>query len=179
VTRLKPLTAAAIASVLVACSGAPTQTNYQQHLPAPSPLPYSVLEVRNISTVGGVLPGIQGRKRFSVSIAAPEAKTFNQRGLTVVTAARELQSQYGADVVQVWLEPNANTKGLGFVLAMATFSPDGKGMSGNESGMTWDSVSATGYQPSPRALKMTGKSSPDDIGLEQAKVIMSRRPYTP
>ena len=119
------------------------------------------------------------RNRIEVSIAAPLAKTFNERGQTVVTACKSILAERQAQVVRLWLEPNENTRGLGFVLAMATYSPDGKGMSGMESGTVWEYVSSTDYQPSAKALKMTKDSSPEDIGMEQARVIISRRPYTP
>ena len=94
-----------------------------------------------------------------------------------MTAARQLQLGNQADVVEVWLEPNENTRGLGFVLAMATYSPDGKGMSGMETGEIWHNVKATDYQLGTRALAMTRQSKLADISIEQAKIISSRRPY--
>jgi len=67
----------------------------------------------------------------------------------VVVACRSILVEREAQVVQVWLEPNESTRGLGFVLAMATYSPDGKGMSGTENGAIWTDVSATDYQLNP------------------------------
>ena len=119
------------------------------------------------------------RKRLFVSIGDPEASTFESRGQLVVNVARELQRTKAVDVVQVWLEPNQNTQGLGFVLAMATYSRDGKGLSGFENGVVWADVSSTGYQVNAKSLRMTKDSSLGEIGIEQARIIGSRKPYNP
>jgi hypothetical protein len=107
----------------------PVRTNTLQSIP------YSVLTSKDES--------MPDRKRLFFSIAAPDAKTFMARGQTVVTAAMELRRNNQADVVEVWLEPSENTRGLGLVLAVATYSPDGKGMSGMERGEIWYNVTAT------------------------------------
>jgi hypothetical protein len=107
------------------------------------------------------------------------ADTFEKRGQTVVNAARELQRTQSVDVVEVWLEPNENTLGLGFVLAMATYSPDGKGLSGFENGGVWENVNSTDYQVSAKAMKMTRDNRLGDISMEQARIIGSRKPYNP
>jgi hypothetical protein len=142
-----------------------------------APNDYTILNVKDVSMWTLEKESKPERKRFEISITAPAAKTFEDRGRTIVSACRVLQREYGAHVVQVWLEPNDNTRGLGFVLAMATYSPDGKGMSGTESGVVWDNVSSTDYQPNAKALKMTKDSRLGDISMEQARVITSRRPY--
>lgn len=134
-------------------------------------LDYVVMNAKDIS--------LPDRRRFEISIAAPEASTFESRGQTVVAACKSLLARYNALVVRVWLEPNENTRGIGFVLAMATYSPDGKGMSGYESVVVWDNVNSTDYQLSRKALKMTRDSKLSEISSEQARVIGSRRPYSP
>jgi hypothetical protein len=140
-------------------------------IPETNRVSYSILKSR-AETIGD-------RKRLFVSIAAAEANTFQNRGRTVVTAARELQRAQAVNVVQVWLEPNENTLGLGFVLAMATYSPDGKGLSGFENNVVWENVNSTGYQLNARAMKMSKDSRLGDIGMEQARIIGSRKPYNP
>jgi hypothetical protein len=140
---------------------------------------YTVLEIKDTSTWTLEKESKPERSRFEVSITAPAAKTFEERGQTVVAACTALQREREAHVVRVWLEPNANTRGLGFVLAMATYSPDGKGMSGLESGEVWSDLSATDYQPSALVLRMTKDSRLRDISEVQAKIIMSRRPFQP
>lgn len=80
---------------------------------------------------------VQGRKRIEVRIVAPEARTFEQRGETVVLAAKELQERENAAVVFVILEPSAALAGLGSSLALAKYAPDGGGWSGDQ-GWTWE-----------------------------------------
>jgi hypothetical protein len=169
-----------IVFLIVGCTANPTTS---QRTPGDSPLKAETQPSGSASPFYRILASkdesVLDRKRLFFSIEAPEAKTFEARGQTVVTAARQLQRRNQADVVQVWLEPNENTRGLGLVLAMATYSPDGKGMSGMETSEIWYNVTATDYQINSRTLARTKQSKLRDISIEQARIISSRRSYKP
>ena len=94
---------------------------------------------------------IQGRKRIEVRIIAPLAKTFEQRGETVILAAQELQVAENADVVFVILEPSAALAGQGSALALARYAPDGKGFGDQD--WTWE-VSSSREPIDPLQLKI-------------------------
>lgn len=84
---------------------------------------------------------VLGRKRIEVRIVAPEAETFEQRGETVILAARELQAAENAQVVMVVLEASEALAGEGYVKALARYAPDGGGFSGDQ-GWTWQVTSS-------------------------------------
>ena len=94
---------------------------------------------------------IQGRKRIEVRIIAPLAKTFEQRGETVILAAQELQVAENADVVFVILEPSAALAGQGSALASARYAPDGKGFGAQD--WTWE-VSSSREPIDPQQLRI-------------------------
>ncbi|PAX78268.1 hypothetical protein CIK43_18930 [Citrobacter sp. TSA-1] len=68
-----------------------------------------------------------GRERYKISIVSPDSQSLEERAATVKNAAIELQKKTGADFVSVLLLPTENSKGKGYVLAMADYSPDGCG----------------------------------------------------
>jgi len=109
-----------------------------------SPVAYSIVDS------GG--DTVQGRKRIEVRIVAPEARTFEQRGETVILAAKELQERENAAVVFVILEPSAALAGLGSSLALAKYAPDGGGWSGDQ-GWTWE-VEASRDSVDPMQVKV-------------------------
>lgn len=93
-------------------------------------LPYEVVSLNEAS--------IPGRRRMMARIVSPEARegTFEQRGETVMQAARQTQADTDADFVLVSLEPNERLLNLGYVLSIARYAPDGGGISGDEN-WTW------------------------------------------
>lgn len=167
----------AFAFITILTLGCATRPNTSQNRLSPAKTETSAPESPAYTILARKDESIPNRKRLFFSISAPEAKGYEVRGKIVIAASRALQRDYQADVVEVWLEPNDNTQGLGFVLAMATYSPDGKGMSGMEEGEVWYHVQATDYQLGPQALRMTKQSRLGDISIEQAKIINSRRAY--
>ncbi|MEJ5361118.1 MAG: hypothetical protein WHV26_03560 [Spirochaetota bacterium] len=86
--------------------------------------PYDIIQKEDIS--------FPGRKRFKIFIIAPEAKTFEQRGLTALKAAMDFCYENDLDFVSAHLEINDRIKNLGYQIAIADFSPDKGGVSGNE-----------------------------------------------
>lgn len=98
---------------------------------------------------------VQGRKRIEVRIVAPEAQTFEQRGETVILAAKELQERENAAVVFIILEPSAALAGLGSPLALARYAPDGGGWSGDQD-WTWE-VEASRDSIDPMQVKVAEK----------------------
>jgi hypothetical protein len=139
---------------------------------------YTVLSVKDVSTWTLEKDSKPSRKILEVVIMS-NAKTFDARGQVVVAACKAAVADGGAQAVRVQLEPNENTSGLGFVLAIATYSPDGKGRTGTENGVIWDDSSSSDYQPSAKALRLTKDSRLGDISMEQARVIAARRPFNP
>jgi len=73
-----------------------------------------------------------GRKRVRWQIVSPEAKTNLDRAYTVIQAAKDLYNETKADQVNIWMEMDEEVTGKGFLYAMATYTPDGKGNSGKE-----------------------------------------------
>ncbi|WP_051219408.1 DUF4875 domain-containing protein [Oceanobacter kriegii] len=100
--------------------------------------PYTVLSKQDTS--------VANRDRLRWIIIAPQAVTLDDRAATAVQAAKDLQSQTGADLADVWLEVGEFSVGQGRQLAQATFIPDGCGNSGQDcGGQAWQ-VSATDVQ---------------------------------
>ncbi|MEQ8751377.1 MAG: DUF4875 domain-containing protein [Amphiplicatus sp.] len=75
--------------------------------------------------------GFAGRTRKSARIYAPEATTVVARAETALKAAVNLQQRWDADAVGVFLEISPLLQGQGYVYAIANYSPDGGGWSGN------------------------------------------------
>jgi Zn finger protein HypA/HybF involved in hydrogenase expression len=88
--------------------------------------PYTVLSKQDIS--------VGNRDRLRWVITAPQAITLDDRAATAVQAAKDLQSQTGADLADVWLEVGEFSVGQGRQLAQATYIPDGCGNSGQDCG---------------------------------------------
>lgn len=88
---------------------------------------------------------MRDRKRLRWRIVAPTALTQLDRAETAKAAAKDLQEKTGADFTQIFLEAAEFTAGFGNVLAIATYAPDGCGVTGKEcNGKQWEvSASAT------------------------------------
>lgn len=90
----------------------------------PSGKPYSVISNKDV--------GMPDRSKFEWRIVSPEAKTFDERALTVMKAAEELRQKQMVQVARVFLEPDEASAGKGYAVASAVFAIDGKGFSGIE-----------------------------------------------
>ncbi len=100
------------------------------------------------------------RKRIRWHIVAPQARSIADRAATVVQAAKDLMAEaVETDRVAVWLQVDEK---LGKLLASATYTPDGKGTSGEEDdGDVWE-VESSDIQVSEQGLRVW-------MGLEQHK----------
>nr|VFK35242.1 MAG: protein of unknown function (DUF4875) [Candidatus Kentron sp. MB]VFK77195.1 MAG: protein of unknown function (DUF4875) [Candidatus Kentron sp. MB] len=72
------------------------------------------------------------RKRVRWQIVAPSAQSRDDRAFTAIQAAKDLLKKTEADQATVWLEINKELAGKGYGLAIVSFTPDGKGNSGQE-----------------------------------------------
>lgn len=87
------------------------------------------------------------RKRLNFQIVTTAINpSYEQKALTVIQAAKDLQKQHGAQLVTVSLEVSPDTIGTGSSLARAEYAPDNGGYSGDQ-GWTWK-VFATETNPS-------------------------------
>ena len=89
---------------------------------------------------------MRDRKRLRWRIVAPTALTQLDRAETAKAAAKNLQEKTGADFTHIFLEAAEFTAGFGNVLAIATYAPDGCGVTGKDcNGKQWE-VSASSTQ---------------------------------
>ena len=89
-----------------------------------------------------------GRKRLAFDITS-EASTEDSKAQTVMLAAFELHRKFGGQVMNARLVDYKGQKGI--PPAMANYSPDGGGLSGDEIGQIWDvMVSGNKYKPMPK-----------------------------
>lgn len=86
--------------------------------------PYEVIGAEDYS--------FPGRKRVRWQIVAPSAQSRGDRAFTAIQAAKDLLKKTEADQATVWLEINKELAGKGYGLAIVSFTPDGKGNSGQE-----------------------------------------------
>ncbi len=147
---------------LTSCGGAPQST--KSSLSA-SPSPAASQSPKASPTATAVTynvaeredNSIAGRKRLSVYLVAPEAKTLKQRGETAIAAAEKLQKESGAKVVTVFLIPTGKKVGgelvfAGTNLALARYAPDSGGYSGDQ-GWKWE-VQAYDGAVNPQEIKI-------------------------
>lgn len=78
------------------------------------------------------------RKRMGWTITSPQAITKEDRALTSMQAARDLQHSTNADQAEIFLVIDGLDNAHGIPLAMATYTPDGKGNSGNIKAPIWE-----------------------------------------
>jgi hypothetical protein len=89
-----------------------------------------------------------GRKRLAFDITSNAAEK-ESKAQTVMLAAFELHRKFGGDVMNARLVEYKGQKGI--PPAMANYSPDGGGLSGDEVGQVWDvMVNGNKYQPKPK-----------------------------
>jgi hypothetical protein len=89
--------------------------------------PYQVISTYDFSH--------SARKRLEWGITS-SATTFEERAQTAMQAAIDLQNKTKADVVHISLEEDLAISNNGYQLAIAVYSPDGRGY-GGESGKIW------------------------------------------
>lgn len=89
-----------------------------------------------------------GRKRLAFDITSG-ASGKESKAQTVMLAAFELHRKFGGEVMNARLVEYKGQKGI--PPAMANYSPDGGGLSGDEVGQVWDvMVNGNKYQPKPK-----------------------------
>lgn len=76
--------------------------------------------------------GFNGRNRLEWWITAPEATTYEQRAVTAMQAAIDLQKESKAQVASIWLEVDPESVAKNKQLAVVLYSPDGGGLSGDD-----------------------------------------------
>ena len=103
--------------------GAPACGENQAKVPTNQASMYETISVNDTS--------FGARKRLSARIVAPTAVTHEQRAQTALKAAVDLQKQRRVDAVGVFLEISPGLAGIGYVLAIADYAPDGGGWSGS------------------------------------------------
>lgn len=94
-----------------------------------------------------------GRKRVRRVIVSPNAKSFADRAVTGIQAAKDLRESADADQASIWLELHEDLTGSGLQLALVTYTPDGKGNSGEDDGPVWE-VESSGIQPSQQEVEV-------------------------
>lgn len=129
-------------------------TSPQKPMSDPPPIPeelkwnarrYEVLETKDISAMG--------RKRLSVRILAPTARTREERIATAQAVAIAMHRKTWPDFVTVFIEQVAFD--LGHSLAQVDYAPDGCGLSGTDcTGEMWTGVRATDQQAAPEQLAL-------------------------
>ncbi len=78
-----------------------------------------------------------GRTRKSLCIAS-EAETFTARAHTAIRAALDFKRDTGADYIQVAITPIADIGCNDYFTAIAGYSSDGQGITGNEENHFWE-----------------------------------------
>ena len=103
------------------------------------------------------------RKRIRWHIVAPQAESVADRAATVVQAAKDLMAEaVETDRVAVWLHIDERLMAAGKLLASASYTPDGKGASGeDDGGEVWE-VESSDTQLSEQDLRVL-------MGWEQHK----------
>jgi len=79
-----------------------------------------------------------GRNRRQWTITAPTALTKEDRALTAIQAAKDLQAKTDADQAYVLLAIDGLKSSHGLPLATAAYTPDGKGNSGKTNSDVWE-----------------------------------------
>ncbi|WP_316347666.1 DUF4875 domain-containing protein [Desulfuromonas acetoxidans] len=118
-----------------------TLTNSQPEFDLSKAKSYAIIEKEDFS--------FPGRNRLGWVITSP-ARTFEERAQTAIKAAITLQKELKADIASVRIEPDPELSGLGYPLAIANYSPDNGGYSGDQ-GWTWR-VEASRNQISPQQI---------------------------
>lgn len=116
-----------------------------------------------------------GRIRKELCIAS-EAESFTARAHTAIRAALDLQQKTGADYVQVAITPIADIGCNDYFTAIAEYSPDGRGVTGETKHQYWQ-VKATDIVldiEERLVLKAWQEAKPDfetdgDVDIERMK----------
>jgi len=79
-----------------------------------------------------------GRDRKRWIISSPKALTKEDRALTTIQAAKDLQNKTNADQVNIFLVIDGLKNSYGIPLAIVTYTPDGQGNSGDKDSRVWE-----------------------------------------
>lgn len=121
----------------------------------------------------------RGRKRLGWTITSPSAITKEDRAVTVMQAAKDLQQKTNADQVEIFLVIDGLDSAHGMPLAVVAYTPDGKGNSGNIDAPIWEvevseqnltqlekDITLSWYKHKQKFIKSDGLT--DEKGLENA-----------
>ncbi len=108
--------------------------------------PYKVVNNRDYS--------FAGRKRMQWTINAPQAVTKEDRAMTAIQAAKDLQDQTNADQTNIFLVITGLKGAFGMPLAVVAYTPDGKSNSGESNDPVWE-VEASADQLTEMQEKIT------------------------
>lgn len=109
------------------------------------------------------------RKRFTAFIKSPSANSFDERGRVVMQAAYDLHNETGCDFCSVFLELTNELSGQGSNWAYADYSPDEKGISGDQPTPMWKvQVSRLPY-PSDKELQILIANNKRDKNLSDTE----------
>lgn len=92
--------------------------------------PYTVVNADDYS--------FPGRNRQRWIITSPKALTKEDRALTAIQAAKDLQNKTNADQANIFLVIDGLKSSHGMPLAVVTYTPDGKGNSGDQDSEVWE-----------------------------------------
>jgi RNA polymerase subunit RPABC4/transcription elongation factor Spt4 len=105
--------------------------------PAVSQAQVDVSQAKDYQVISSEDFSFTGRKRIQINIAAPDATSYEELAQTAIKAALDFQKQQNANVVYIFLGDDIEMINNGDALAIARYSPDGGGNSGDQ-GWTWE-----------------------------------------
>jgi hypothetical protein len=108
--------------------------------------PYSVIETEDYS--------VARRKRIKWFISAPDANTYETYLGTAIKAAKDLAVQNRVNQANIIIEPSPKLVGLGYNLAIVTYTVDGKGNAGDVFNGEYWQASATKHPPETLRVKV-------------------------
>jgi hypothetical protein len=108
--------------------------------------PYSIIETEDYS--------FAGRKRIKWFISAPDANNYETYLGTAIKAAEELAINNRVNQANVIIEPSPKLVGMGYSLAIVTYTVDGKGNAGDVFDGEYWQAQATKLPPEPLRVKV-------------------------
>ncbi|PKG58004.1 hypothetical protein [Shewanella sp. GutDb-MelDb] len=108
--------------------------------------PYSIIEVSDYS--------FAGRKRVKWFITAPDANNYETYLGTAIQAAKDLAQKSRVSQANVIIEPSSKLVGMGYNLALVTFTVDGKGNAGEVFDGEYWQAAASNTPPEPLRVEV-------------------------
>ncbi|MGI2146284.1 hypothetical protein [Shewanella frigidimarina] len=108
--------------------------------------PYSVIQTEDYS--------FSGRKRIKWFISVPDANTYDTYLGTAIKAAKDLAINNRVNQANVIIEPSPKLVGLGYNLAIVTYTVDGKGNAGDAFDGEYWQAQAVKIPPEPLRIKV-------------------------